>query len=358
MWLDWSRICVASMPPGCYSNNGPLSEEFEERLCGALSLPKGCMAAAASGTAALVGAILSRAGRGTRRRPLAVIPSFTFSATACAVQECGYDVFLVDVDPDSWALDATHVATLPELDRTGVVVPVAPFGREVPQGPWLDFQRHTGIPVVIDGAASFEGLCRRSTSCVGEIPVVLSFHATKSFGTGEGGGVVSRNPETIEGVKRALNFGILDVRDTRSPSINGKMSEYHAAVGLAEIDGWIHKHKMCEQVWSLYRRVFDSAGCHHRLFTSPDVAGCYVLFECKSEQEAARVGRSLEANQIDWRLWYGTGLHRQTYFSSADREKLEITERIAPCILGLPFAPDLDEQAVTRIALAVTSAIE
>ena len=140
-----------------YSNNGPLCEEFEEQLCGALSLPKGCMAGAASGTAALVGVIFSRAGRGTRRRPLAVIPSFTFSATACAVQECGYDVFLADVDPDSWALDATHVAKLPELDRAGVVAPGprAFWPERCRKGPWLDFQRHTGIPVVIDGAALF-----------------------------------------------------------------------------------------------------------------------------------------------------------------------------------------------------------
>jgi len=172
-----------------YSNHGPLSSELERRLAEHLRLPQGALACASSGTAALIGAILAATGRATSERPLAIIPAFTFAATAAAVEQCGYQPYLADVAADSWMLDAERLLSHPERERVGIVVPVAPFGRPVPQEPWRRFRAMTGIPVVIDGAASFAGLADRPDRFLGEIPVAISFHATKVFATGEGGAV-------------------------------------------------------------------------------------------------------------------------------------------------------------------------
>ncbi len=159
-------------------------------------------------------------------------------------------------------LDPDRLTRHPILAQVGVVIPVAPFGRPVPQQPWLEFRDRTGIPVVIDGAASFTV---PSQNFVGALPVAVSFHATKGFGTGEGGAVVSTDTNLITQVMRSLNFGFLGSRDSSVASVNGKMSEYHAAVGLAEFDGWEQKRRAFQDVASCYRQAMEAAGFRDRI---------------------------------------------------------------------------------------------
>ena len=340
-----------------YSNHGPLVLEFEERLAKHLRLGPRSVVATSSGTAALVGAILAVAGRPTGKRRYAVVPAYTFVATPIAVEQCGYSPYLADIDPLTWMLDPAAIPAHPERDLIGLVVPVSPFGRPVPLEPWLRFRDVTGIPVVIDAAASFEGISDAPARLLGDIPIALSFHATKSFATGEGGGVVTSNSALAERVVQALNFGFYGSRDSQLASTNGKMSEYHAAVGLAELDAWDDKRMALEAVAQRYRQRLGEAGLADRFFGAPEIAGCYCLFWCKDRNEAARVQVSLERHRIDFRLWYGAGVHRHTYFAEAIRQPLEVTGATAPCILGLPVAPDLSETAITRVASALAAAL-
>src|SRR5262249_30143552 len=152
------------------------------------------------------------------------------------------------------------------LDRIGVVIPVAPFGRAVGQSPWHDFRKRTGIPVVIDAAASFDCVFDSPACFLQEIPVVMSFHATKTFGTGEGGCIVSSDAPLVDRVAQALNLGLNMTRDSASASLNGKMSEYHAAVGLAELDGWAAKRSSLQEVVRRYRRELAHTKLLSRFF--------------------------------------------------------------------------------------------
>ncbi len=342
--IDESRI---------YSNWGPLVGELEARLSERLGLPSGTVTSAGSGTAALVGAIMASAGRGGPRASLALVPAFTFSATAVAVELCGYGLYLADVDPESWMLDPARLASHPALERLGVVVPVAPFGRPVRQAPWLEFRERTGVPVVIDGSASFDRVLEAPGESLGEIPVALSFHATKSLATGEGGCVVSTDAELIARVTQALNYGFRVRRESETPSLNGKMSEYHAAVGLAELDGWAAKLRGLEDAAARYRARLDQAGRSVRLVTTPAVSACYVLADCGDRQAAARVEEGLRRAAIDYRFWYGEGLHRQRQFAQASGDDLSVTDDLARRVIGLPLAPDLDERSVGRVVDAL-----
>ena len=336
-----------------YTNWGPLASEFETRLAAHFDVPYGCVTSAVSGTGALVGAILAATGRTTAERPLAIIPAFTFVATALAAELCGLRPHFVDVDADSWQLQAKAIERHPFLRQVGLVMPVAPFGRAVPQAPWLEFHRRTGIAVVIDGGASFEAVAQDPATFLGEIPVALSFHATKSFATAEGGCVITANSALSAAVGRALNFGFFEARDCGAASTNGKMSEYHAAVGLAELDNWSAKYASLREVAAAYRRQMAAAGLSDRLLVAPDVAGCYALFRCADVAEAAAVVDGLAAANIETRLWYGNGLHRQPYYVDASRDELPVTDRIAPLTIGLPIAPDLPDACIQRVVTAV-----
>jgi len=338
-----------------YSNLGPLTIEFERRMCSVLELPPGGFVAAASGTAALVAAILAVAGRAGSDRPFALIPAFTFVATAAAVEQCGYIPYLADIDETSWALDPRRLAEHSMLEHFGVVVPVAPFGRPQQQEAWRAFRDQTSVPVVFDGAATFD-TCP-GAQFLGELPVAMSFNATKSFATAEGGAVVTSDMHLTARVRRALNFGFFLSRRSRSPSINGKMSEYHAAVGLAELDGWPQKRSALRDVADRYRKYAAELGIADGLVARPEISSTYVLFVTHDAGQAADLESALRDEAIEWRRWYGLGLHREPYFSELRRERLDATDRVAPTVLGMPVAPDLSEAAIRRVVMGIAQVV-
>ena len=333
-----------------YSNWGPLVDELQERLCTELGQPSGSIVSASSGTTALVGAILATAGRASADRPVAIIPALTFVATALAVEQCGFTPVVADVDAMTWMLDPIRLEQELDLGAVGLIVPVAPFGRPVEQTSWQRFGGRTGIPVVIDGAASFDLTASSPQPVLGDIPVTMSFHATKALSSGEGGCVACGSSDAAIGAARALNFGFYDSRDAMSASTNGKLSEYHAAVGLAELDGWPAKRALLAGVVAEYADAFARVGLADRLVCVPAVGLSYVLFLAGDVPESKCVQRSLRAQSIDFRLWYGRGIHGHTHFAAVARTRLDTAEDLAARLIGLPMAPDLSPAEVARIA--------
>ena len=341
-----------------YSNWGPLCRELEARLECSLHLPPGGLACASSGTSALIAAILATSGRASTARPLAIVPAFTFAATAAAVEACGYAPYVVDISPHDWILDPTSLRVHPVLSRAGLVVPVAPYGRPVPQRAWQAFRAATGVPVVVDGAASYDRILSGARDALGEIPVALSFHATKSFSTAEGGAVASFDTDVVQRAAQALNLGFRETRESRSPSINGKLSEYHAAVGLAGLDAWTEKLAALCSVAEMYRAACELRGLSNRLVAAPDVSLAYVLFRCDDATQAAAVRGALARAGIDHRLWYEQGLHRHAAFASARRDPSPVSDALLPCLIGLPVAPDLTSVHIARAADALLEGLK
>lgn len=108
-------------------------------------------------------------------------------------------------------------------------------------------QADTGVPVVIDAAASFDALQGPY-----DAPMVVSLHATKALGAGEGGFVVRPDPEFIQMTQRRGNFGFFGSREAVCDATNAKISEYHAAAAL---DAWPETRHM----WRLIARSYLNA---------------------------------------------------------------------------------------------------
>jgi dTDP-4-amino-4,6-dideoxygalactose transaminase len=331
-----------------YSNSGPLATEFEQRIGERLGVAS--VVSSGSGTAALVASILATAGRATPARPLAFLPAFSFVATALAAELCGYQPCFIDVDANTWALSPGRLRAHPALSRCGVVIVVAPFGRPFEQASWRGFRAKTGIDVVIDAAASFDGFdAGGAAAALGEIPVAVSFHPTKSIGVGEGGAVLTSDAEVARRALQAQNFGFYGSRDCKMPSFNGKLSEYHAAVGLAELDAWPQKRDGFARVARAYRAAASMHGIERAIMTTPDVSGCYVLLNAPCAAKAECIANALRANGIGSRFWYGDGIHRQEHFAKNERDALPVTDELAPRLLGIPVAPDLREDDIDAI---------
>lgn len=341
-----------------YSNHGPLERQFAARMSRLLGSETSRAATASSGAAALAGAILARAGRASATRPLCLCPAYTFVATPAAVEQCGYQLHFIDVDEHTWQADQDALLRHPELSRVGLVVPVAPYGQAVPQDAWQRFEALTGIPVVIDGAASLESLADRPEQYLGPIPVALSFHATKVFGMGEGGAVVTTDDELLTRSIQALNFGFMGTRRCDVAGFNGKMSEYHAAVGLAELDGWPEKRIAYTRARDLYLDCAVRHGLGERLVTAPRIASSYVLNVATDLAEAQSVRAALTDAGIEHRYWYGLGLHREPYFAAVARDSLPGVESLSPRLIGLPMALDFGSGEIERIVAAVVRGLD
>ncbi|HQT62238.1 MAG TPA: DegT/DnrJ/EryC1/StrS family aminotransferase [Acidiphilium sp.] len=338
--LDASRI---------YTNRGTLNEQLESRLALLLAGRAETLVTAASGTAALQAAILAHAGRPRGGRTLALIPGYTFVATAFAALAAGYEPLFCDLAPASWRLRPDDLPPGLHTERLGLVLPVAPFGEMPLQDDWSAFQARTGIPVVIDAAASFEAALAAPGAAVGAVPVALSFHATKSFSTGEGGAVLWADREGLVRAAQAMNFGMIYTRESRTAGFNGKLSEYHAAIGLAWLDGLDQRITARRRVAADYRAAAAAHGLADRLILPPEIASCYALFRADTGAEADAVAAALAAAGIETRRWYGLGVQAESYFRAHGAAPLPETERLAARILGLPIAEDIGAADIARI---------
>ncbi|WP_226584288.1 DegT/DnrJ/EryC1/StrS family aminotransferase [Acuticoccus sediminis] len=346
-----------------YSNRGELVQRLESRLNvllggrenAGLTTRDGTdrggdghavVVTANTGSAAIEAAILAAAGRATPERPIALVPSYTFVATALSVIRCGYRPHFVDVDPATWMLDPAALAAHPMLDRAGLVMPVAAYGRAPDMRAWEKMHAATGVPVVIDAAPAFEAFARDPGLISATVPAALSFHATKSFSTIEGGAVLWRDEGRLFQVAQISCFGVTDQRLCLFEGFNGKLSEYHAAMGLACLDEWTRREDAYARIARAYQADLGSVG---RVVTAPAISAAYVLLESENAAVSYIAEQRLGARGIGARRWYGMGLHRQPAFADATRDPLPVTEGLTLRHLGLPAAIDLTDEDIAFV---------
>jgi dTDP-4-amino-4,6-dideoxygalactose transaminase len=336
-----------------YTNRGPLVRRLEARLARVLGLPDHALRSASTGTSAIEIAILASAGPARPERPFALVPSYTFAATALAAERAGYRPVFCDVDPVTWGMDLAAAAAHPDLDRIGLFLPVACFGRLPDLAGAEALMAATGVPVVYDAAASFEALLDRPGHVSARVPVTLSFHATKTFSTAEGGAVLWDSAEGAEALVRAANFGFNFSRRSDSAGTNAKLSEIHAAVGHAMLDRFAQRRADYAATVAMWREV--AAVLPGRMVTAPDLASVYVLWEAPDEAAHLAAQAAMTAANIDSRRWYETGLHRMAHFASD--QSLPVTEELGARLLGLPMAHDMPRAQMERVVRVILTAI-
>ena len=81
------------------------------------------------------------------------------------------------------------------------------------------------------------------------------------------------------------------------------------------------------------------------------------MFRCADSAAARRVQAAMQRVRIGARLWYGLGLHRQSWFAQAPREALVVADALAPRLIGLPLAPDLTPEQIDRVVAALVEGL-
>jgi dTDP-4-amino-4,6-dideoxygalactose transaminase len=332
-----------------YSNFGPLALAFERRLAAHFSLPEPAVVTVANATLGLALALLAQQ---VRPGALCMLPAWTFIASAHAVRLAGLVPYFVDVDARTWAIDTASTADLIARapGEVGAVMPVVPFGQPIDLAAWDRFRTSTGIPVVIDAAAAFDALVPTET------PAVVSLHATKTLGIGEGGFVMSTDLSMIKEIRTRANFGFRTERTAVVPAMNAKLSEYHAAVGLAALDEWPQARAEWTVVAGAYRRALPES---NRVRFQSGFGESWVSSTCNlslADFAAAQVEGALASAGIDSRSWWGHGAHAHPATTACPRAPLPATDRLARSTIGVPLFRDMTAADVGRVADCILAA--
>ena len=332
-----------------YTNFGPLETLLRQKLGELAGLSVANSALFSSGTSALHLALETMVGD---RPGLCIMPAWTHVGTAVAAVSAGLRPYLMDCDPATWALDPDAVERRARSLDVRAVVVVAPFGARIDYQAWEEFSRRSSIPVVIDGAAAFDQFVNFGSSIAwGRTPVMVSLHATKVFGVGEGGLLLSADPDMILRAQESSNFGIKDDRIIDGAIGNFKMSEYTAAVGLAAFDGWPERRAQLAELGAAMAAKLAEHGLRARPGFGRDFvsATCMISAPGRSVEE---LEASLAAAGIGTRRWWREGLHKIPQFGAQEQEDLPVTSQIAQSYIGVPFDPDMPSEVIDQVISA------
>ena len=345
-----------------YSNFGPLCRELEARLGAMFAARNPLPLHLTTVSNATLGLELALTALDLEPGSRVLIPALTFVATATAVARAGLVPVVSDIDPDSWLLTPAIARAARTTSKIDAVMPVATFGCPHDMAGWDAFQAETGLPVVIDAAAAFGNQWQ-----TGRATLVFSLHATKSFAAGEGGLVISRDADLVKRVRQLSNFGInLDPAATTPmgqvdlPGTNAKLSEYHAAIGLANLERW---PALAQARIALFERysaeIGRIAGLNTRWqATPPGLTRTLLCFRVASSGMREAIELACRTANIETRRWYLPLIQQHDGFTELPRAgHIPCAFEVAQDLVGLPFHNHFNEGAITRICSAVAGAV-
>ncbi len=336
-----------------YSNFGPLVKSLENRFEQLFSLPQGGAITFSNGTVALTSALRALS---LPRGSLCILPSWTFAATPASVMAAGLTPYFVDVDYPSGILTPERAASICKefSEPVRAVVVVAPFGAAVSPALWDKFTAETGIPALIDAAAGFDTVLQNPFASPAKTPTMISLHATKIMGVGEGGLLVSSDISWLKRAWKLSNFGFDPDRSITVSGTNGKMSEYTAAVAHAALDNWPQTRKRWAKLRNTYKNALSEFGIA-RYQSDGIISATYQILLQNNNIDSMIA--SLHEQGIETRRWWGRGCHRQPAYAHVAHTDLTHTENLAQNVLSLPLHLSLRQSEISYISKKVTENI-
>ncbi len=336
------------------TNGGPFHQQLEQALCDYLGVEH--ISLFANGTLALVTAL-----QALRITGEVITTPYSFVATAHSLLWNGIKPVFVDIDPETLNLDPAKIEAA-ITPQTTAILPVHVYGRSCDTEKIQAIADTYGLKVIYDAAHAF-GVEDEGGSILrhGDLSI-LSFHATKVFTTLEGGAIISPDEKTKKRIDYLKNFGFVDEVTVVAPGINGKMNEFQAAVGLAQlkhIDSALAKR---EAIDSRYRELLaDTLGiCRPPLTSSFRHNYSYFPILVEDDYPVSRdnLYLALKDRGVNLRRYFYPLISEFPMYRglpSANRDNLPLATKAARQVLCLPIYPDLERDVVDQIAGFVAS---
>lgn len=318
------------------TNNGKYVQEFEQKVAEYLGV-KHCIATC-NGTVALELVI-----RALELKGEVIMPSFTFVATAHALQWQEITPVFCDIDPKTHTIDPERVKEM-ITPRTSGIIGVHVWGQPCAVEALQKIADERGLKLMFDASHAFG--CSYKGQMIGSFgeAEVFSFHATKFINSFEGGMIATNNDELDEKLRLMRNFGFAGMDNVVYLGTNGKMSEVSAAMGLTSlesIEDFINTNQRNYHVYE--NKLKDLSGIRLFSISKADHHNYqYVVLEVHQE----RIGMNrdlllkiLHAEHVIARRYFYPGCHQMQPYKSLFPHShllLKITEVVCCQVLILP----------------------
>ena len=289
-----------------------------------------------------------------------VMPSFTFAASAHAVHWVGGTPDWAEVDPVRLTLDPADAATL--VDGASAMTATHVYGAPCQVDELQRLADDAGIPLVYDSAHAL-GSSHNGVPCGGfGTAEVFSMSPTKVAVAGEGGLVATNDAGLAAEVRIGRDYGNPGTYDCEFPGLNARMSELHAAVALASLDGLDERIAYRNELVATFKTATASVpGLSFQHVPDGDVS-TYKDLTLVIDAEpfgltAEELGRALKAEGIDSRRYYFPPIHQQKAYAHLPRSReLPVTDAVATSVLTPPLYSHMTPEQVRRVADVVVAA--
>jgi dTDP-4-amino-4,6-dideoxygalactose transaminase len=339
------------------SNDGPLLKEFEEKVAAFLGVKN--VVAMCNATAAL-----EIACRALDLKGEVIVPSYTFVATAHALQWQEITPVFCDMDPATHNIDPTKIERLITPRTTGIIG-VHVWGRGCKTEAIEAIAARRNLKVMYDASHGFG--CTKGGRMLGTFGEceVFSFHATKFLNCFEGGAVVTNNDELAEKMRLMRNFGFVDFDKVVYLGVNGKMSEIHAAMGLTNLEAIEEIIAINQRNYEAYKNgLADVPGISVIDYDPAERSNYqYVVIEVDPEvcpRNRDEIVKALHTENIIARKYFWPGCHKMEPYRSLQPNAgllLPETERVAARVIVLPTGQAVDETTIARVCRIIRSSI-
>lgn len=340
------------------TNNGIYVQEFEKRIADFIGV-KHCIAMC-NGTVAL-----EIAFRAVGLKGEVVVPSFTFVATAHALQWQEITPVFCDIDPRTHQINPHRVEAMITPRTTGIIG-VHLWGQACDVDALTDIAQRHNLNLVFDAAHAFG--CSYKGQMIGSFgkAEVFSFHATKFFNTFEGGAVVTNDDELAGKMRLMKNFGFAGYDNVIYVGTNGKMSEVAAAMGLTSLESLEEFIALNKRNYNWYREELADIPGLLLLGLDRIEKSNYQYIIVEVDEPITQISRDqlveiLSAENVLARRYFYPGCHRmEPYRSHFPHAGLLVpeTERLVKRVLSLPTGSAVEADDIKEICQMIRFIVE
>ena len=333
-YLDgiWSRKWLTNM--------GPLASKLEMELKNYLGIKH--LLYVTNGTVALQLAIKALDLKGE-----IITTPFSFVATTSSIVWEGCIPKFVDIDPDTLNIDPRKIEEAIGPD-TSAILATHVYGNPCDVEAIEIIARKHKLKVIYDGAHAFGVKVNgRSIFEYGDIST-CSLHATKLYHSIEGGLVITKDPDLLKKIAYMRNFGISGYSSFDELGLNGKNSEFHAAMGLVNFN-WLDR--IINRRLEIIKKYEDNLkGLNARIpkwHGKSTQNGAYLVYILESEELLLKIKTTLDTNEIFTRRYFYPSLSSSLPYLTPIQ--CEVTDDIAKRVLCLPLFYELTDEEVDWI---------
>lgn len=350
--IEYVNECLRT---GWISSSGRFIEEFERKWAEYCGMKYGI--AMSNGTTALQAAV---GCIGLQPGDKVIMPTFTIISCAQAIIYNGGFPILVDSDPRTWCMDVSQIEAK-ITSKTRAIMPVHIYGHPVDMDPLIKLAQKHNL-VIIEDAAEAHGAEYKGRKCggLGDMSC-FSFYANKIITTGEGGMVLTNNPEYAEKARSLRNLCFRKEHRFYHTELgyNFRLTNLQAAIGLAQlerIDELVARKRWMGQAYTERLRDIPGLQLPVEESWSKQVYWMYgVVLDESRQMDAKEFANRLKDKGIDTRPFF-LGMHEQPVFHNMGffrNERYPVSERIARQGLYLPSGLAINESQIDQVAEAL-----